>query len=316
MLSNPFKLEDFAAGAKYRSQLKIDDFVSLPLLVAKGRSPGKTLVVTANIHGDEYEGVRAIFETFESVDCGLMSGTLLAVPVANPPAFWRCTRSSPVDGHDMARIFPGRSDGSISEKISFILAHYIISSADFYLDLHSGGVAYRMPSMAGYSATDPRSYEGAVLFGADVIWGHDVIAPGRTISFAHSAGIPWIYTEARGAGRIHLQDLHMMKTGIQNLLLHLRILPGSIEQREIRWRLRGDGNTDEGVSASQAGFLLTKVALLQDVEQGEVLGTLVNLLGEPLEEYRAPQDGVVAMVREMPVIAPGDSLFLLARRET
>jgi predicted deacylase len=316
MTPDRFKLGDFAQGTKHRLSLEIDESTSLPLLLVRGQSGGKTLVVTANIHGDEYEGVRAIFEMFESLDPEKMSGSFMAIPVANPPAFWSSTRTSPVDGLNLARVFPGQPAGTVSEKIAFVLAHSVISLADFYLDLHSGGIALRMPSMAGYPSGDPRSCEGAVAFGASVIWGHDVIAPGRTVSFAQSAGIPWIYTEARGAGRIHPQDLDMMKTGIRNLLLHLGILPGSVEPREISWRLRGDGNTDAGMTASKPGFLLTKVAILQEVKKGEVLGSLLNLLGEPLEDYHAMQDGVVAMIRELPVVSPGDSLFLLASRES
>lgn len=295
--------------------MEIDDSTSLPLLIARGKSPGKTLVVTANIHGDEYEGVRAIFESFDALDPHQMSGNFVAVPVANPPAFWGGKRSSPADGKNLARTFPGRQDGTISEKIAFVLGHSVISLADFYVDLHSGGVASRMPSMAGYFTADRRSCEGAVAFGASVIWGHDVIAPGRTVSFAVSAGIPCIYTEARGAGRIHPEDLDMMKNGIRNLLVHLGIIPGLLEPREIPWRLRGDGNTDEGIAASLAGFLLTKVSLLQEVKQGDILGSLVNMRGEVLEDYRAPQDGVIGLVREFPVVAPGDSLFLIAQRE-
>lgn len=315
MTPDRFKLDNFAPAAKYRESLEIDSSIDLPLLIARGKSAGKTLVVTANVHGDEYEGVRAIFECFDSLDPNQMSGDLLAVPVANPPAFWGGKRSSPVDGLNLARIFPGRQDGTISEKIAFVLAHSVISLADFYLDLHSGGVASRMPLMAGYYAGDRRSYEAAVAFGAPVIWGHDVIAPGRTVSFALSAGIPWVYTEARGAGRIHPQDLDMMKNGIRNLLMHLCILPGLLEQKEILLRLRGDGNTDEGITASQAGFLLTRVSLLQEVKQGDMLGSLVNLRGEALEDYCAPHDGIVGLIREFPVVASGDSLFLLAQRE-
>src|SRR5487761_1568266 len=110
--SGKFKTNSLARGAKHRLSLEIDDVTWLPLLVVKGRSGGKTLVVTANIHGDEYEGVRAIFELFDALDPNAMSGDLVAVPVANPPAFWQGTRMSPVDGLNMARIFPGNAAGT------------------------------------------------------------------------------------------------------------------------------------------------------------------------------------------------------------
>lgn len=307
-----FRPESFPDGSCNRLSLRIPNTTDLPLLLLNGARPGKTLVVTAGVHGDEYEGVRAILEVVQELSPQTMSGRLIAVPVANPPAFWQGTRTSPVDGQNMARIMPGSSTGTFSERIAFTLAHSILDCADFYLDLHSGGITYRMPSMVGYSTTDPRSAAAAVIFGTSILWGHAHISPGRTISYAASKGIPWLYTEARGAGRIHPEDLDMMKRGIYNLMRHLGILPAPPLPIAIQWHLQGEGNTDAGVMATKTGFLLHAVHLLQPVQKGQLLGTLVSPTGELLEEYRAEKTGIVGMIHEFPIVQPGDSLFLLA----
>lgn len=310
--TSSFHPDDFARGGKYRFLLAVDDAVALPVLLARGQKAGPTLVVSAGVHGDEYEGVRAIYEVFEALNPALMSGDLLAVPVVNPPAFWSGTRSSPADGANLARVFPGLAAGTISHRIAHVFGRQIIARASFYLDLHSGGVAFRMPSMVGYAAHDPRGRAAAEIFGAPVIWGHPKLEAGRTISFAASLDLPWLYTEARGAGRIHPEDLAMMKNGIGNLLQHLGILPGvPAVTRPIR--LYGNGNTDGGLSATQAGFLMTHVGILDAVPAGHCLGTLVDLLGAPLEKYLAPVAGVVGLIREFPVVAAGDPLFLIAQ---
>ncbi len=293
----------------------MDDAVALPILLARGTAAGPTLVVSANVHGDEYEGVRAIYEVFDALDPATMAGDLLAVPVVNPPAFWSRTRLSPLDGANLARVFPGDPAGTISQRIAHVFAHSIIARASLYLDLHSGGIAFRMPSMVGFASTDPRARAAAQIFGAPVLWGHPTLDPGRTISFAASLGIPWIYTEARGAGRIHPEDLKMMKGGILRLLRHLGILPGAPTAAAITHRLHGDGNTDRGLSATQPGFLLTHVQILDTVEAGQCLGTLVDLEGRPLETYSAPVAGIVGLLRELPVVAAGDPLFLIAQME-
>jgi predicted deacylase len=304
-----------ASGAKHRLELELDDSLSLPVLLVRGAQRGPTLVTTANIHGDEYEGVRAIFEIFEELDPRKRSGDWLAVPVANPPAFWNGSRTSPLDGANLARVFPGAPDGTPSERIAYHLAHSIIARADFYLDLHSGGVRYRMPSMAGYCCSTPRARAAAEIFGAPVIWGHPTVEPGRTVSFAQDRGIPWLYTEARGAGRIDPEDLEMMKRGILNLLRHLGVIEEPVESRPAALRLRGIGNTDAGLPATQDGFLVQRIQLLDEVRAGQSLGALVNPMGEVLEEYTAPVNGIVAMTREFPVVRAGDGLFLFAERE-
>jgi predicted deacylase len=106
-----------------------------------------------------------------------------------------------------------------------------------------------------------------------------------------------------------------MKNGIVNLMRHLKMLPGECKRTEITHRLSGDGNTDAGVSATKAGFLVAQVGILDEVNAGQLLGTLVDILGEPVEEYRAPAAGVIGLVREFPVVQAGDSLFLIAERE-
>jgi predicted deacylase len=315
MMLHPAKFDppDFARGAVHRMTAVFGDSLSFPILLARGARPGPVLVVTANVHGDEYEGVRAILETFEALDPAAMSGDLLAVPVVNGPAFWAGTRTSPLDGANLARVFPGSATGSPSEQLAWHLSHAVIARADFYLDLHSGGVRFRMPSMAGFAADDRRARAAAEIFGAATIWGHpSPVDPGRTVSFASDRGIPWIYTEARGAGRIHPEDLEMMKRGIRNLLRHLGIVPGDLERVTVSTRLWGNGNTDSGLVATQAGFLLKFVEVLQPVAAGDLLGRLVSVSGEALEEYRAVVAGTVALVREFPVVQPGEVLFLLA----
>src|SRR5262245_27749415 len=87
----------------------------LPLLVARGAAPGKTIVVLGGVHGDEYEGMAAVRAVFRSLDPAEMRGTFLGVPVCNPPAFAAAARASPLDGQNLARVFPGSPAGTISE---------------------------------------------------------------------------------------------------------------------------------------------------------------------------------------------------------
>ena len=242
-----FNPDAFNRNSKYVLYLKLagsseDD--GLIILLVRGRREGATLMVTAGVHGDEFEGVRAIIETYQALDPDEMTGNLIAVPVANSPAFWSGTRLSPVDGLNLARAFPGDADGTYTQALAYALGHSVIRRADFLLDLHSAGVKLLMPTMVGYDATDSRSRAAALAFGAEVMWGHPKIALGRTISFAKDCGIPWLYTEARGAGRIDADDLRIFRTGVENVLRHLAILPGEPEAGEIRLHLCGDGDTD------------------------------------------------------------------------
>jgi predicted deacylase len=314
MNSADFNPAQFQRGQKHALDLSLEPGVkgaSLPVLLVRGSRAGQTLVVTAGVHGDEYEGVRAILDTYQSLDPQQMTGDFLAVPVANPPAFWNGTRTSPLDHGNLARAFPGSSDGGPTAATALVLANSVIAFADFFLDLHSAGVKLLMPTMVGYDAAEPRSRAAAAVFGAPVLWGHPETAPGRTISFAKQRGIPWLYTEARGAGRIHPDDLRMFLSGLQNLLRHLHILPGEPTTAKLEMHLLGSGDIDTSLVATQRGFLIPEVELLESVRAGQRLGRIVDLHSETAETFLAPRDGVVALIRQWPVISPGDGIFMV-----
>jgi len=318
-----FHPERFERGRKHTLDLELGpaagDAKLLVLLARGGKSgkmPGKTLVVTAGVHGDEFEGIRALFDVFRELDPSQMTGDLLAVPVANPPAFWNGTRTSPLDGGNLARVFPGDPRQGPTAAIAHALGQAVISRADFYLDLHSAGIRWLMPTLAGYDARDPRGRAAALVFGAKVIWGHPVLAPGRTVSFAAEKNIPWLYTEARGAGRIDAEDLRVFRSGIVNLLRHLAILPGQPAAPEtIDWRLRGDGNIDDGLISAQRGFFVSSVELLQQVATGEELGRTLDLHGKTIERFRAPAPGIVVLIRQFPMVEPGEPMFVITGAE-
>jgi N2-acetyl-L-2,4-diaminobutanoate deacetylase len=304
----------FPGGGKYKFTLEFDsggNKIDIPILLARGRQRGKLLGVCAGVHGDEYEGIRAIFEVFSELDPSEMAGDLLAVPVANTPAFWAGTRNSGLDGEDLARCFPGALDAGQTRAIAFHLARTVIARSDFFLDLHSAGTRLLMPTLLGYDATDPRSRAAALDFGAKVLWAHPRVAPGRTISFAKALGVPWAYTEAKGSGRVDPEDLRIYVDGIRNLLRHLSILPGPPVPSHVECHLFGDGDTNNSVCSTRQGFFFPTIGILQRVRSGEDLGRVLDLHGETIEMVYAPSDGIVVMIRQAPAVQTGDALIML-----
>ncbi|MBI2951874.1 succinylglutamate desuccinylase/aspartoacylase family protein, partial [bacterium] len=126
----------------------------LPFLCVTGAKAGPTLLVIAGVHGDEYEGVEAIPEIFSRIDPRSLRGALLMVPVCNVPAYEAATRSSPLDGLNLARVFPGDENGSVTQRIAHWITERLLKGADLLIDLHSGGVTYHMPTLVGYSHSE------------------------------------------------------------------------------------------------------------------------------------------------------------------
>jgi predicted deacylase len=289
--------------------------VQLPLLTARGQEDGPTIVVLGGVHGDEYEGMAAVRAVFAHLDPAVFHGTFLGVPVCNPPAFAAATRESPIDGLNLARIFPGRPDGSVSERIADALTTRVLANADFLIDLHSSGSLMSMPLLVGYAAGDSsaahQSREAALRFGVPVVWGHERVAPGRSLSGPHAAGVPWLYTECPSGGWLHQDIADTYANGVLNVMRYLGMLPGEAPVAAFDHEFVGDGDVDQSLAVPVGGFLTPRVQLLDRVGAGDLLGTVEDARGEVIAEMRAPVDGIVILRRESPAVNAGDIAFLL-----
>ena len=198
----------------------------LPALVIKGINPGPTLLVTAGVHGDEFEGMVAIPRFVRSLDPGALAGTVVGLPICNPLAFESQSRESPptVDGKNLAREFPGQNAGSGTQRLAahlFSLVQRLLGPYDLFVDLHSGGSRYRYLSMVGYRDIDgpsrEASEEAARHFGSGRLWliGDD---PGTFNSETSRVGIPTIGTETTGQGGCRPEDVADYVRGLRDLL--------------------------------------------------------------------------------------------------
>lgn len=293
-----------------------DGFIRLPVLVVKGVEEGPTLVAVAGVKGDEYEGMRAIAEVYQNLEPSQMRGGFLGAPVLNVPAFWSASRISPVDYKNLARMYPGRPDGTMSERIAYYSLEKIISEATLFIDLHSGGRHTFLPLLCGYFNDGKElgrvSREAAISFGAPVVWEHEVLSPGRTIYEAVGRGIPALYTECRGGGHLNDDDTGQFISGLGNLLKYLKIIKGEIRLPPDQRRLCGEGDVDVALGVNRGGLFQSHVRLLDEVKAGDLLGEVRDLAGEVIEEIRANSDGIIELVRSTPRVFPGETVYLIS----
>ena len=128
-------------GEKTVIELKVTDQTSIRVLVIEGKEPGKTLVVTAGVHGCEYIGMEALRQLGQELEPENMSGRLILIPVVNEAGFYAGARQvNPSDGKNLNREFPGKEDGTVTQRIAKVLEQEIYPMADFLMDLHGGDV--------------------------------------------------------------------------------------------------------------------------------------------------------------------------------
>src|SRR5262245_22795178 len=246
------------------------------------RRPGPHLLITGGVHGDELEPPIAIQQLAELPELAGMHGRLTLVPIVNESAFARGERVAE-DGLDLARICPGRSDGSITERAAHEFAK-LIRTADYYIDLHTGGKYLSVWPMTGYMLhpqTDVLAQQRmmARAFNLPVIWGTDPGLQGRSLSIARDANVPAIYAEYEGGGRCSTRGLEAYVNGCLNVMSQLgmidRKLPPSDVQFFVEDSRPNSGHMQRCYPAPTAGNFEPLVELGQPIEAGQLLGTIV-----------------------------------------
>lgn len=289
--------------------------IALPVLVARGGGEGGTLLVTAGVHGDEFEGMAALRQLFTELDPKQLRGTLVAVLVANPPAYEAGSRTNPDDHQDMGRVFPGSPTGTVTEQLAHALTHAFIRHANFYIDLHSAGQYYAMPPLVGYQLrAEPMltlQRQAARAFGLPLVWGTPGL-PGRSLSAAAEFSVPALYAEITGEGRCRADDVQRYRVGLRRLLAHLRMIDEAFPDVAPTWCIEDDrpqaGFLQVQNQAPVGGFFEPAVRVLDRVQPGQPLGTIVDPFGTTLYVVQAPHAGLVVFLRTYPRVLAGDAL--------
>jgi predicted deacylase len=292
----------------------LDDgsWLTVPVEAIVGSRPRPRLVAIAGVHGDEPDGMLALLDFAGQSDPAALRGSVVLVPVANPPAFAAHQRRSPLDGLDLNRIFPGRPDGTPSERLAYRLVNDIVTGADLVFTLHSwyatGMVVPHVEVPDGDDAVSRRSWEAAGAAGFTRIRRGDW--PAGVLGLAAAArGIPVLEAEIGGQGMSTPENRSAYVEHLTRLLRHLGIMDGEATPSP-NIEVLGRGL----VHAPVGGMLRLNVRLGDYVEAGSVLASITNLHGEQVAEMRAPYAGLVAAVRRFVSVNPGDLVFALYPR--
>jgi len=308
-----------AAGQKATGYLEVpagvDAATSIPVVVVNGAKPGKILALVSGAHGTEYTSIIAIEKLIGALDPAQVSGTIILVPLVNIASFeQKVPHVNPIDGKSMNRFYPGRGDGTQTERASFLITKEIIDRCDYLIDYHGGDLdeslrpyAYWGPT--GKEGQDRISKQMVLAFGLDhiIIWRERPVDPAATRYLDNTASVrgkPSIVVEAGHAGTVETDDLALLVNGTLSTMRALKMLPGDAHSIENPVWL--DKIVD--VTGEQLGIFYPLVKRGTYVEAGMKLGTVTDFFGKVIAEPRAPIAGVILHVDALPTIKKGDNI--------
>jgi predicted deacylase len=295
--------------------------LAIPIHVVNGRENGPVSLICAASHGEEVwstEFCRRVKSHFENaLDYGFR-GTILIAPVLNPLSFETGHRNTPIDLHNLNRVFPGtdRGKGWFTDHLASVIAEGIVSHADYVFDYHGGGqdtVIHYTYTVPPDSERNRRIHEVALASGAEILWEH-FEARGTLTNYAEQLGKLCIVPEVGGGGVI--TDLTTFPRAIEdlkNMLKVLEVLPGDVAQRAARVVVRQGGTVRPG----HGGTFVPEVGievLGKTIPGGTVLGNVISpYTFEVLDTLIAPypKTEILQLRNRISKVHPGEYAYIV-----
>ncbi len=282
------------------------DPVRVPVIVARGPHDGPVVGLTAAIHGNEVNGLPVVHQVLRNLDLARLRGAVVGVPVLNVPGFHAHQRGY-ADGSDLNRVMPGRPQGAAAPVYAHRLLDRVLRPLAFLVDLHTASFGRVNSLYVRADLTDPVTAALARLQPAQILV-HNKGADGTLRSAAATMGLHAITVEVGNPLRFQKSLIRTSVEGIENVLVHLGVVPGEIlesEEDPVVCRHSYWLYTDRG------GLLEVFPGVTDTVRRGEVVARLTNIYGDVLTEYRAPEDGVVVGKSTNPVSPMGARILHL-----
>lgn len=296
-----------------------DSATRIPITIIRGSRPGPALALIAGTHGSETAPIVALQRLRALIDPEALSGTVVLVHIANMPSFvHRTIYRGPWDQKNLNRVYPGRADGTISERIAHAITTQVIDRSTHLVDMHAGDGNESLRSYTYWSKQGVNPAADSVAREMALAWGNDhiIIDTSRptdpqaslyTQNTAHLRGKPSITTENGYLG-LPVEEMVVQNVrGATRLLRYLGMLPGPRELVEHPVWL----DRTEVLTSPASGTWHASVERGMTVQKGTVLGRVTDYFGETVAEVRAPFAGVVLYVVGTPAMTKGEPVGMV-----
>lgn len=294
----------------------VDAGTKIPVVVVHGAKAGPTLALVTGAHGTEYVSIIAVEKLIQQLDPAQISGTVILLPLVNIASFeQKVPHVNPVDQKSMNRFYPGKADGTQTERASFLITKEVVDRCDYLIDYHGGDLdeslrpyAYWGPT--GRAEQDRISKEMVLAFGLDhiIIWRERPTDPAATRYLDNTAAVRGkasIVVEAGHAGTVETDDVALLLNGTLSTMRALKMLPG--EPHRIENPVWIGKLVD--LIADQPGIFYPLVKRGTYVAAGMKIGYVTDYVGNVIQELKAPEAGVVLHINAVPSLKKGDNIL-------
>ncbi len=285
-------------------------------VIANGDGP--TAILFGGNHGDEYEGQVALRKLAATLEASEVAGRIIIVPSLNLPAARAGRRTSPLDGGNFNRAFPGRPDGTPTQKMADYVLRHILPLGDLVVDLHSGGRTLDFLPLAASHELPDKAQETRCRAARDAFRAPfsmqmvEMDGGGMLDTEVEAMGATFVTTELAGGGTLTRRSLAVADQGLRNVLVHAGVLAGGtiVGAPSIELAM-----PDDCFIVSDAEGLIEPCADLGDwVQAGQPVARIWDITrsGAAPRDYPAHRDGLLVGRHFPGLVRMGDCLAAFA----
>ncbi|MEM1995043.1 MAG: succinylglutamate desuccinylase/aspartoacylase family protein [Nitrososphaerales archaeon] len=295
--------------------------VKIPLMVVRGVKEGPTLLLISAIHGPEIIGVEIIRRVLrEEIDPKTLTGSIIALPVANPLAFQQSSYVTPYyDFYDLNRAFPGDLQGTTTARLAGLIWS-AVSKSDYVIDIHAVpnplGYGYTVVRPIGKVRIDDKALNLAKAFGLTITISKQprIEESGRLPGLqivASRSGIPSILVEMNGWRSWSKEAADAGVIGVLNVMKYLKMIRGTLQKQQGVVLPRS--LQTQMLFANKGGLIHTEISPGASIKAGDVVARIFNVYGELVENIKTPRDGYLCAYpyMENQAVATGDYVALI-----
>jgi hypothetical protein len=270
--------------------------IALPIIEYKG-APGPSVFIGAGIHGDELTGQASLWRLYDYLEDKEIKGTITIMPVLNPDGLNFGVRGIPEADVDLNRLYPGKADGYISERITAKIWE-VAKKHDAIIDLHtmgpsipmilidrlSGDLKAKMDRLAeatGLTVLEELPPEAYALQNLGASLG----------GVACTVNIPNITIELGGGKMIDWDSVEAGYLAMTNVLVYLGVVNGTPQRITSSVVIHETGYCRDDVWSEKGGLVEYTVKIGDRVKKGSTLAKIRNVFGEVVQEVKMPEDG-------------------------
>ncbi|MDO4224487.1 MAG: succinylglutamate desuccinylase/aspartoacylase family protein [Bergeyella zoohelcum] len=323
------KLKNNAPTSVEKLSVSVEDHLGnraeMPIGIVKGKEKGQVFTIVAGVHGYEYPPIMAVLEVLQEINPQNLKGDLLFLPIANTPSFYgRSPFVNPQDKINLNRTFPGKKDGTITERMAHFITNEVIPVSDVFLDIHGGDANGDLVPFVCYYDNPKKPQQTEMARQLSEVSDFDIVV---SYPYNLSDTEPTLYAfkqavqngkiafsfEAGKLGGVQRDAVDLIKKGIYNILSELGMYADNQANkiRENKIRL----NNQAYVKAEHQGILYSDLKAGDEVKKGQKVAEIRTIFGEILTELKAPESGIILYKIGTPPVNIGETIMCISYKE-